>query len=241
MQGPPRDVPRQEQQILFGYTIVGPNGIIRQPERVITLYPGDQPSTISLGPDENIQGYSVTNSPGQTFFMSITPRMTPIPTSPLPSQPPVVQPPVIQPPVVQPPVIQPLQPPTVPQVPPTTSGQPSLPGQPPSGSVIPWAVWAIGQTNPNIGRVSPEWFLYPYRGSQPRQTGTTGTGQTGGQLPPGVGLGVSAPRTGVFNGRFYPSVSYRPLSSGAAGVFGSRQAPQTYPWGTPYYSPFGEY
>ena len=243
MQGPPRDVPRQEQQILFGYTIVGQNGIIRSPEQVITLYPGEQSSIISLGPDESIQGYSVTNSPGQTFFMSITPRMTP---SPLPPQPPVVQPPVIQPPVVQPPVIQPLRPPTVPQIPPTTSGRPSVPGQPPStlytpsGSIIPWAVWAIGQTNPNIGRVSPERFLYPYRGGKPGQAGTSGTGQTGGQLPPGVGLGVSPPWTGVFNGRFYPS-TFRPSPSGATGVFGSRQPSQTYPTGTPYYSTRGEY
>ena len=236
MQGPPRDVPRQEQQILFGYTIVGQNGIRRTPEQVITLYPGDQSSTISLGPDESIQGYSVANSPGQTFFMSITPRTT---TSPLP---PVVQPPVIQPPAVQPPVIQPLRPPTVPQIPPTTSAQPPVPGQPPStiytpsSSVIPWAVWAIGQTNPNIGRVSPELFLYPYISGQPRQAGT---GQTGGQLPPSVGLGVSPP--GVFNGRVYPSASFRPPASGTTGVFVSRQPPQTYPSGTPYYSTLGEY
>ena len=207
---------------MFGYTILGPNGIIRQPDQVITLYPGDQPLSISLGPDEHIQGYSVTNSPGQNFFMSITQRM--IPVSP---QPPVVQPPVIQPPVVQPPVIQPLQPPSTPQVLPTTTSQPSVPGQPllpglpPSpGSVIPWAVWAISQTNPSLGRVSPEWFLYPYRGGQTRQYGT---GQTSGQLPPGV---VSPPTTGVFNGRFYPR---------ATSVFGTSQRPQTYPRGTPYY------
>ena len=236
---------------MFGYAIVGPNGIIRQPEQVLTLYPGDPPVSISLGPDENIQGYSITNSPGQSFFMSITQRMTPV--SPQPPvvqppviqppvvQPPVVQPPVIQPPVVQPPVIQPPQPPITPQVPPTTTSQPSVPGQPPSpglppstfytpsGSAIPWAVWAISQTNPSIGRVSPEWFLYPYRGGQARQYGT---GQTSGQLPPGV---VSPPTTGVFNGRFYPSTSFRPVSSGATGVFGSSQPPQTYPRGTPYY------
>ena len=213
--GPPIDRPIEEQQILFGFTMVGPGGTVRQPERTVTISPGDPPFTISLGPDETIECFTVINRVGQTFAMQVTPRaplLPPVdPTLPAQPQPPIVPVPALPPgpPVLPPtPPVQPfpsaaqpvprLLPGPGPVLPPggTPAGQPGLPGPtnfpiPPIGQPGPFPVLPPPDAIPGSPAGQP--------GPSPPLTGASPGSAGGGNFPWALwALGINNPDMAPF-------------------------------------------
>ncbi len=230
-------MPPQQQEIELGYTIVGPAGEVRQGQQIVTLYPGDPPVTISLGADETIQGFTVTKNPGQTYIITATPRGPMGVTPPaLPGQPviPPIQPGLPPQTGAQPtppfapgqpnfPVFPGLPTPPPPPAQPGQSGQtpPPLNGVPPTGNIFPYALWALGITNPSVARLTPEQLLARYGyaqippGRDAAGVGNPVTAGANGFRPPGAS-------PAVFSGRFYPSFFPPGASNGNGAAAGQR-------------------